>query len=118
MYQIRKCTFETNSSSVHNITICDKDMYEKWVNGEDMYIMIYNDRICTKDEAINYLVSISSHTYEEFINDEDLLNDYFEDCNICTYNEWQDREYETDITEYTTKSGDEIVVICEYGSDY
>lgn len=34
MKQIRKGTFETNSSSTHSITICTKEEFEKFKNGE------------------------------------------------------------------------------------
>ena len=34
MKQIRRNVFETNSSSVHSITMCLEDIYDKWVNDE------------------------------------------------------------------------------------
>ena len=34
MKQIRHNVFETNSSSVHSITMCLEDIYDKWVNDE------------------------------------------------------------------------------------
>ena len=34
MIQIRQNIFETNSSSVHTMTITDNDTYERWINGE------------------------------------------------------------------------------------
>lgn len=34
MIQIRQGVFETNSSSVHTMTICSKEDYNKWVSGE------------------------------------------------------------------------------------
>ena len=32
--QIRKGTFETNSSSVHSLVMCNKSDYDKWEKGE------------------------------------------------------------------------------------
>lgn len=32
--QVRKGVFETNSSSIHSITMCTKTDYVKWMNGE------------------------------------------------------------------------------------
>ena len=34
MRQIRRNVFETNSSSVHSMTICMKSDFDKWVSGE------------------------------------------------------------------------------------
>lgn len=34
---IRRGVFETNSSSVHSITICSKDDYSEWENGNLVY---------------------------------------------------------------------------------
>lgn len=31
---IRKSVFETNSSSTHSLSVCDKTDFDKWVNGE------------------------------------------------------------------------------------
>jgi hypothetical protein len=36
-YQIRRGTFETNSSSVHSLTLCSKSDYERWSYGELFY---------------------------------------------------------------------------------
>lgn len=115
MYQIRKYTFETNSSSVHNITICDADVYEKWVNGEDMYLFTYEGTIRTREEALKYIAEKTSHTYEELINNNDLFDNYIDYYNACTFEEYYSRDYEVDVTRFTSKNGDEIVAICEYG---
>ena len=36
-YQIRRGTFETNSSSVHSLTLCSESDYERWSYGELFY---------------------------------------------------------------------------------
>ena len=36
-YQIRRGTFETNSSSVHSLTLCSGSEYERWAVGELFY---------------------------------------------------------------------------------
>lgn len=38
MEQIRRNVFETNSSSTHSITMCPKEEFEKWKNGEMFYV--------------------------------------------------------------------------------
>ena len=35
--QIRRGVFETNSSSVHSLTMCSGEEYKKWENGEILY---------------------------------------------------------------------------------
>ena len=35
--QIRRGVFETNSSSVHSLTMCSGDEYDKWAKGEFVY---------------------------------------------------------------------------------
>lgn len=42
MIQIRHGVFETNSSSVHSMVICNEDDYEAWVNG-DVLLNRYHD---------------------------------------------------------------------------
>ena len=43
MEQIRRNVFETNSSSTHSITICSKDEFQKWKNGELFYYECNNE---------------------------------------------------------------------------
>lgn len=38
MIQIRANTFETNSSSVHTLSIAPKEDFDKWVNGELLFV--------------------------------------------------------------------------------
>ena len=47
MKKIRIGTFETNSSSTHSITMCMKDDYKKFKNGE-MYL--YDEKLITPQE--------------------------------------------------------------------
>ena len=51
MKTIRIGTFETNSSSTHSITMCMKDDYKKFKNGE-MYL--YDEKLITPQEKFNY----------------------------------------------------------------
>lgn len=52
MKKIRNNTFETNSSSTHSLTICTKEDYKKWENGELYY---YDERLVSKEEAGNII---------------------------------------------------------------
>lgn len=58
--QIRRNVFETNSSSVHSITMCSKDDFEKWENNSNYYFLHRYDKpdvIGTKEEMIELLKS-------------------------------------------------------------
>ena len=35
--EVRRGVFETNSSSVHSLTMCSGEEYKKWENGEVLY---------------------------------------------------------------------------------
>lgn len=48
MLKIRHNVFETNSSSTHSITMCTKDQYEQWKNGE-LYWYRWGESFATKE---------------------------------------------------------------------
>lgn len=83
---IRNNVFETNSSSVHTLCICTKEEYEKFKNGELLYDLDLD--VLTPDvqnkRGDGYI------TYNEFWEDDGCLETYHE--------------------EYTSPSGDKIVV--------
>lgn len=89
MKQIRLGIFETNSSSTHSIVICTDEEFEKWKNGELVYDGDKSLIPPTEDNP-------------EYENNYDEFGEYAEVCH----------------TEYTTKSGDKINIICSYGYDY
>lgn len=92
---VRQGVFETNSSSVHSLTVCDKADYDRWVAGE-MVFDHYSDK----------LVEISDETE----NDEYRYE---------TTTGYQNRteNYETFKGTHTTKSGDQIVIFGYSGYD-
>lgn len=95
MKQIRRNVFETNSSSVHSITMCSLEDYEKWKRGE----LVYDYR----DECL-----------DEIKNVEDLKRP-------LTYDEfWEDYayDYNTFYKECKTKNGDTVVAFGYHGNDY
>lgn len=117
MIQIRQNVFETNSSSVHTMTITDKDTYSKWLNNELLYInedecwvvkktKYENEDFITKEEAIDLYNNIKDDPYlpefkDVFQTYYDFI-DYHEDLYVYEEN-------------YTTKSGDEIVAFGVHG---
>lgn len=96
--QIRFGVFETNSSLVHNITMCSKNDFQKWIDGEfvwdrwsECFINADDERV-QKDDEKRYL------TYEQF-------------------HDWDYLEYETFKKTYITESGDKVVAFGYYGHD-
>lgn len=128
MKTIRQGSFETNSSSTHSITLCMKDDYEKWKNGE-MYWSRWNNELVSKEKVEKE----NAKAREDFIkenpdfdeNDEEWveqLEEYINDDRAYyTYDEFNDYdylEYETYTQTYSTPNGEEIVAFGYYGSDY
>lgn len=110
MLQIRNGIFETNSSSVHSITICPENDYNKWVNGE-LYID-ESDKLVSLDEAIE---EISKY----YTIDKDNIGEMLFDNGYRTYDEYMDRAvyFEVFGNSYTTEHGDKIRVFGYYGFD-
>lgn len=99
--QVRRGVFETNSSSVHSITMCTQETYSKWEKGEVFYNK-YNESFKTKDEVIEELKNkIDFRTGDLKYSDVDW-NDDNTVLEIMNYNNyvtesefWDDIDYET-----------------------
>ena len=125
MKQIRNNVFETNSSSTHSLTICSKSEYERW--GKDLWFDMDDDEFIpagwTGDDIENvkqYYEERNGEGTWEGLNQEEQeeeLSDYY--WSVCKdESQWLDkRELETFYEEYTSPSGDEIVVFGRYGYD-
>ena len=76
--QIRRGVFETNSSSVHSLTMCSSDEYEKWENGELLY-WEDKDKFVSREEVIKELQEKKSwngslmYPYVDW-NDEEVVD--------------------------------------------
>lgn len=123
MLQIRRGVFETNSSSVHSLTMCSKEEYKKWENGE----VLLND---------SWSSTFSLYKGQTFVPADEIRRLIAEKCNICVgddeeiddelmeqgfYTEdafWnQHEEFEGFYETYRTKSGEEVVSFGYYGED-
>jgi len=93
--QIRRGLFETNSSSVHSITMCDESDFDRFKKGELVFDR-YNERLVRGEEEEEY--------DGQFLTYEDLFDGY-------------DFEYETYIDRFTTKKGDKVVAFGYFGHD-
>lgn len=132
--QIRQGVFETNSSSVHSLTICSKDEFDAWVRGEvllDDYsakfvpIKLSDDIKVEAEKEYEELKDIlfskdwkdlsddaKEKYYERYALKHRLINEDAE-----TYEQYMDSYLETFKQTYTSKSGDEIVAFGKYGYD-
>lgn len=120
--QIRRGVFETNSSSVHSLTMCSGEEYKKWERGEVLYWRS-NDKFGVREDIIEELKD-ARYSWGELrypdVNweDEDEVADIFSDEEIQTCEEYFDNEwFETFEEHYTTSNGDEVVAFGYYGHD-
>ncbi len=110
-YQIRRGTFETNSSSVHSLTLCSKSDYERWSYGE-LFYEPYGRGFVTLEEVVNSeefeKTEVSKHikdnlslfkemayAYEELSYDDDymrIINKRSEELNNTIKDEIRDME--------------------------
>lgn len=115
--QIRRNVFETNSSSVHSITMCSGDEYKKWENGELLFDRWNDELVDANDPKVKEAREEHKETLEEWGNDPDA---YDWDCRYMTCDEFWDSysyEYETFKRSHTTKSGETIIAFGYYGHD-
>lgn len=120
--QIRYDVFETNSSSVHSLTMCSSDEYEKWERGELLY-WENKDKFVSREKAIKelkekkYWDGSLMYPHVDW-NDEDEVNQVFEEERIKTSEEFfNDDWYETFEQSYTTSKGEGVVAFGYYGHD-
>ena len=120
--QIRRGVFETNSSSVHSITMCTGSDFDRWTDGE---LLFWEDekKFGTREEIIEDLKKSTWYDGKlryPYINwdDEDQVSDIFNDENIKTFNQYfQNGWFETYWEAYTTPGGENVVAFGYYGHD-
>lgn len=136
MIQIRKNTFETNSSSTHSLIMCDDSEYKALVNEKAFVSGSYGylDDIIPKDKLLKWLSNSEDaenwHKYcLEHNLDEDSVNDLV-DAIKCNFNGEVRMDihtldqilndnyyYETFESSYTTKEGITVHAFGTYGHD-
>lgn len=117
--QIRRCVFETNSSSTHVIsisngmTIVDSDTMEKWEEGELYITGILQNGNCDfiVEEEANKIRPIDKYSPGGYINYYKGICMTFDEFKkeMDNFNEWGDGE--VSMTEYTTKGGETITIL-------
>ena len=98
--QIRRGVFETNSSSVHSLTMCMDSDFNKWVAGELVWSRWRDELLPITDEIKKSMEEDEREylTYEQF-NDYDYI------------------DYETFEDSYTTPNGETVKSFGYYGHD-
>ena len=98
--QIRHGVFETNSSSVHSLTMCMESDFNKWVAGELVWSRWGDELVPITDEIKKSMEKDEREylTYEQF-NDYDYI------------------DYETFEDSYTTPNGETVKSFGYYGHD-
>lgn len=126
MKQIRRGVFETNSSSVHSITMCMKDDYDKWKNGEVYLNEFYWDsesiyskkQFVTKEEAIDIFMKSKLNLEENLLElDTEELEKIFRLEEIYSYDNYDIEYFENFYDTFTTPNGDTVVSFGYYGQD-
>lgn len=74
--QIRRGVFETNSSSVHSLTMCSNEEYDKWKKGEVLF-WEWDEKFATREEIIEELKK-NSWCSDVNWDDEDKVNNIFQ----------------------------------------
>ena len=98
--QIRRGVFETNSSSVHSLTMCMESDFTKWAAGELVWSRWGAELVPITDEIKKSMEEDEREylTYEQF-NDYDYI------------------DYETFEDSYTTPNGETVKSFGYYGHD-
>ena len=137
-YIIRRCVWETNSSTTHSCIIMTAEQHERWEK-EKLYFyqanwynpfkelpddeQPKNGFLYTQEEVLDFLkkygYEYDPKKWEEY--EENALEQFIYECDsdFHGYNRWHDSEYlEMDENYYTTPGGETVVIECKYGSDY
>lgn len=133
MKQIRRNVFETNSSSVHSITMCLEDIYDKWVNDEVyFYDSTYKlpegrDQFFTWDDMLEFMrneLKVDEEDIKALIeakeNDDGEFTSILHDSDFYTADSYEN--YNDDCESYaevfTTPLGERVVAFGYAGARY
>lgn len=133
MINIRRNVFETNSSSVHSITMCLKEDFDVWCEDEKYYYhstyklddgqsqFFTFDEMCLfmhmklgwDEQELNELKELKENDNSEF---ESALHD----ADFYTYNSFETYHdnYELYEETFTTPNGETVVAFGYAGADY
>lgn len=103
--------FETNSSAVHSMVVLSNDEYKEWKKNELYVRSGYFNELYTFGEAI---VTADINEYGSY-DDMEAVNDSLNGEGYYKYEDWFNAYDDgADYYHYTTKHGDEIVILSRY----
>lgn len=121
MKRLFRCSiFETNSSAVHSMVVLSKDEYEEWKKNELYVRSGYFNELYTFDEAIAIADVNEYGSYDDDLRlgNMDEINEVLNRHGYYKYEDWFNAYDDgADYYNYTTKHGDEIVILSRYGYD-
>ena len=118
---IRRGTFETNSSSMHTLSIFTEDAFNEWVKSGDKYAYINTNSVIDK---VYTLDEVKDQILDEFGYDDAWFEQAYEEegdtwlCgefDYCTSDCWYEDVLEADDNTFKTSNGERFVVACKYG---
>lgn len=117
MINIRYGLFETNSSSVHSMTLLTQDEYEKWESG-NYYIDLYEGKILTKGDVETIVSEYINHWGLEYPIDKEEFDEilYYKDIYSPESYEEYTEGFKTFDYKYN-KDGHIIYAVGYYGRD-
>lgn len=127
MIKIRYGVFETNSSSVHTLSIAQNDEIDKLKNGEllvylgwkrDKYLITYEDAIHELMEDFNKYNDQEEKAIIESGDKEEIYRLLYENDIAERFEYYLESEYlEPYEEEFTTPKGDRVLVFGRFGRD-
>ena len=130
MRQIRRGIFESNSSSVHTLTICLKEDYNKWIKGE-VYLNTFcgfsnspykDKKFVTRDEALHIILK-SNWVPDDFPDNEDWnkeeIQSYIDEILEDDFIKFDDygNDFDWFEEEYKTPLNEDVIAFGYYGHD-
>lgn len=125
MRQVRRGVFETNSSSVHTLTICTEEEFKKFSSGELLVVDWNLPLQGTEWEEVKFIPSDVARELTKKYLEKDFDDERYDDdditeemnCYFEFYDDSNDYTYEHYEEHFVTPSGDEMVVFGKYGRD-
>ena len=114
IFQVRQGVFETNSSSTHTLTICSKDDFDKWKNGEVFWLdndwhKLDTDKNFVTPEELKELAEKYNEEQQKRIDAGDKFAKALDIDKVLNerpeYNSWDDSYWDTErsaLEAYTT----------------
>lgn len=123
--QIRQGIFETNSSSVHSLTLTDECTYNKWKNGDLLYNpdksafesveegQKFNINLAKQYTDENWMHYSEDMEYQDLI-DEAAVEGYLGEMYL-TYDEWCDRYIDSQFETFCKTDCINGIAVCGFG---